>query len=739
MHSFKAVLLVLLAVIAPAVAAAEPAPPIIPKPRTMQTCSGAFTLDRATALVAPEDARASEIAGLLREAIAHRTGITLADVDSGNARRAIELRHDDSVRGEEAYRLDVGADRVVIAASSDRGLLWGVQTLRQLLPSQDGGKVTLPCLHIEDAPALAYRGQMLDVSRHFFPVEFIKRQLDVLSYYKINTFRWHLTDDQGWRIQIKRYPKLTEVAAWRRERDGSRHGGFYTREQVREVVEYARRRGIMVIPEIEMPGHATAALVAYPELACGKAPKTVPNTWGVHKDIFCAGKEQTFEFLENVLDEVIALFPAPYLHIGGDEAPKDRWQACESCQALMRREGLKDEHELQSWFVRRIQRHLHDKGRTLVGWDEILEGGADRKAVIEVWRGEAEGRKALANGNRIINASPYYINTALDELTLQETYGRDPLEGYRAQRAQVWGAEAPLWTEYITPLNAEAMLYPRMLAFAEITWSEAPRDYADFHHRLQAHYPWLAAHGVAYGPEDAQLAEYTLGFDRVREHWQLDARYGFDDMRSHYTLDGKTPTASAPAFDARVAIDRPGTLRVVPFRGERQTKEALAYTLVSHHALGAQVRQATPPKQPKAQGETVLVDGILGGDNFSDGTWAGWQRAEMDVVVDLGEPRTLRSVAVNFLQASGSWILLPRKVTYSVSDDGSHWRTLHTATPAIEPLQSAQFVERISYQSPQPLQARWLRVQAQPYGPLPAPHAGAGHQAWVFADEIVVE
>lgn len=737
----KLALLLLSATIAlPAAAAGgRAAPSIIPKPQRMQACDGAFALDRDTVLVAADDPRAREIADFLRGAIAERLGITLAVAAHAPARGAIELRRDPDIEGDEAYRLDVGPDGVAIAARGDRGLLWGVQTLRQLLPPADGEQAELPCLRIEDAPALAYRGQMLDVGRHFFPVGFIKKQLDVLSYYKINTFHWHLTEDQGWRIEIERYPRLTGVAAWRREPDGSRHGGFYTQDEVREVVEYARRRGIMVIPEIEMPGHSTAALVAYPELACGEAPAAVPNTWGVHKDIYCAGKPQTFEFIENVLDEVIALFPAPYLHIGGDEAPKDRWQACESCQALMRREGLADEHALQSWFVRRIQRYLQGKGRTLMGWDEILEGGADPDAIVEAWRGEAEGRKALANGNRIVNAGPYYINTPPDELGLREIYGRDPLEGYRGQRGQVWGAEAPLWTEYVTPLNGEAMLYPRMLAFAEITWSAPPRDYADFQRRLQAHYRWLDDQGVAYGAEEARLAEYGLAFDRAHGQWRLDARYGFDDMRSHYTLDGTAPTAAAPAFAAQLAIGEPASLRVAPFRGERQAGPVRRYALASHQALGAPVQAATPPRRPQAPGTSVLVDGILGGEAFDDGSWAGWQGADMDVVVDLGRVRALHDVSVGFLQKSDSWILLPRKVTYSVSDDGKHWRAVHAATPAVDPLDGARRVERVGYRPPRALRTRWLRVQAQPFGTLPAGHGGAGHQAWVFADEIVVE
>lgn len=713
---------------------------LIPQPRAMEVCEGRVTLTARSVVVAPADTRAVEISGFLRQAIAEQTGLQLKAASRATGAANIELRRDPAVVGDEAYRLDIDTDGVVITASGDRGLMWGVQTLRQLLPVAKKKTILLPCLHIDDAPALGYRGQMLDVSRHFFPVDFIKRQLDVLSFYKINTFHWHLTDDQGWRIEIERYPRLTSVGAWRTGHDGSRYGGFYTQDEVRDVVEYARQRGIMVIPEIEMPGHATAALVAYPELACQPPPAEVPVMYGVRLDIFCAGKEETFRFLEGVLDEVVALFPAPYVHIGGDEVPKNRWQACASCQALMKREGLKDEHELQSWFVRRIQRYLQGKGRTLIGWDEILEGGADCNAIIEVWRGEAEGRKALANGNRIISAGPYYIDSPLDKLSLQEIHRRDPLADpdYRAHGAQVWGAEAPLWSERVTSLNGEAMLYPRMLAFAEITWNATARDPVDFARRLEPHYRWLAARGIAYGPEDKPLATYTLSYDGGRRGWLLQARHGFEDMRSRYTFDGRTPASNDAGFKDEVMIRQAGSLRVAPFRGQRQALEAVGFRLTSHQALGAAVRAAAPSKPPYADA-SELTDGVMGGEEFGSGTWAGWQGPDLDVVIDLGQAKTFKRIAMDFLQLSGSWIVLPRSVAYAVSDDGEQWREVHAQDTGVDAAYPDRLVRRVEWRATQPVSARWVRVIARTYGALPEGHAGAGQPSWIFADEVVVE
>jgi len=741
-NQFVRVLVLLVVVLgAPAAMAAAPDPALIPKPRSLETCSGTLVLDAHSTLAAPTDARAAEIADFLREAIAAQTGVSLTPARAGVKRETIELRRDPRIADDEAYRLDIGRHGAVITASGDRGLLWGVQTLRQLLPLEKTTAVKLPCLHIDDAPALRYRGQMLDVSRHFFPVDFIKRQLDVLSFYKINTFRWHLTDDQGWRIEIKRYPRLTGVGAWRTEADGSRYGGYYTQAEVREVVEYARRLGIMVIPEIEMPGHSTAALVAYPEYACQPPPREVPTMYGVHLDIYCAGKEETFRFLEGVLDEVIVLFPAPYLHIGGDEVPKDRWQACAPCQALIQREGLKDEHELQSWFVRRVQRYLRSKGRTLIGWDEILEGGADSDAIVEVWRGEAEGRKALANGNRIISAGPYYLDSPLDKLSLQEIYRRDPLAdpAYRAAGAQVWGAEAPLWSERVTPLNGEAMLYPRMLAFAEITWNATARDFDEFALRLQPHYRWLASMGVAYGPADRAIVSYALAYDRDHQHWRLQAQHGFADMCSHYVLDGRAPSADAPSFDREITITQPGALRVAPFRGARQALDATGFQLVSHQALGAQATFAAAPKRPDADATDILTDGILGGADFGDGSWGGWQGPDLDVAVDLGSTRSLHRISMNFLQQAGAWIVLPREVSYAVSDDGKRWRVVHRVDTQADGLRPDRFVRQVAWRSAQPVRARWVRVLARSYGPLPPGHVSAGQPSWVFADEIAMD
>lgn len=725
---------------------------IIPKPQRLEPGAGSYRLDAHSGIVAPGDARGREIASFLREAIHTQTGIKLAE---GRHANGIVLAIDPSVQGNEAYRLSVTPQAVTIRAATDKGLFWGAQTLRQLLPLGKHAVVDIPSVHIEDAPAYAYRGVMLDVARHFYPVDFIKRQLDLLSYYKINVFHWHLTDDQAWRIQIKRYPKLTSVGAWRTEADGSRYGGFYTQVQIRDVVDYARRRNITVIPEIEMPGHSTAALVAHPILSCTRPPLAVPTTWGVFKDIDCVGKESTFVFLQHVLDEVIALFPSSRIHIGGDEAPKDRWKDCASCQKLMQAQGLADEEGLQSYFIRRIQRYLTGKGRTLVGWDEILEGGADKNAIIEIWRGDDEARKALENGNRVIIAGPFYLDSPLDKLTLRDVHDADiagssatlysPSQPQNAamiasHRAQILGAEAPLWSERANPFNAESKLYPRVLALAENLWSGGAHDdaaYADFQQRLQASHAWLDAQHVAYGPEDHAVVAYTIGLNARGDGWLLRAQRGFSDLHNHYTTDGTSPNAQSPSFDDVVDVLHAGTLKVAPFRQGLRYDDASSFTLHANLALGKPMTFAHPAS-PKYAKEDALVDGVTGSADFHDGLWAGFQDNDLDATVDLQKDTAIHSIDIGFLQDIGSRILPPRQVTFLASGDGLHWTSLR-----VEPLKSdlgdaVPSSRRIVFNAGQPLRARYLRLVANRYTVLPVGFPGGDRNTWLFADEILV-
>ncbi|GLQ89893.1 glycoside hydrolase family 20 protein [Dyella flagellata] len=723
---------------------------IIPEPQHVEAGQGSYRLEASTGIDAPNDARAREIVTFLRDAVRDQSGIRLSESKHAHG---IVLAIDPTVKGDEAYRLSVTSRGVIIQASTDKGLFWGVQTLRQLLPLERGESAAIPAVQVSDAPTFAYRGFMLDVGRHFYPVSFIKKQLDLLSYYKLNTFHWHLTEDQGWRLQINRYPKLTEVGAWRTEADGSRYGGYYTQAEAREIVDYARLRNITVIPEIEMPGHSVAALAAYPEYSCTQQPLKVATTWGVFKDIYCVGKPATFTFLQHVLDETIALFPSPYVHIGGDEAPKDRWKACDACQALMHEQGLKDEEGLQSYFIKHMQNYIADKGKTMIGWDEILEGGADKSAIVEVWRmwlGNSVMRKALLNGNRIIMAGPFYLDAPLDVLTLKGIYHTDITSPaspstpdddrlFAEHRAQILGAEAPLWSERANPYNAESKLYPRLLAFAENLWTGRHDDaaYADFEQRLKAQYRWLDAQKVAYGPEDKLVATYAVSFDAAHGHWQLQAKRGFGDLHNHYTTNGSEPTATSPSFDDAVIIPHAGTLKVTPFRDGLRYDNAAIFTLVDNLASGHPITFAQPAAKEYASGD-ALVDGVIGSTDFHDGRWAAWHDSDLDATIDLQKETGFHTIDVGFLFEPNSRILLPEAVTYEVSSDGKHWKSLYSTTLSVD-LAASAHKQSLRFHSEQAVTARYLRIKATQHKTVPADFPDGAKNTWLFADEILVQ
>ncbi|HSO88002.1 MAG TPA: beta-N-acetylhexosaminidase [Draconibacterium sp.] len=500
---------------------------IIPKPMEMSAGKGFFILDTTTSInFDNQNKEVFRIAEFFAEYTEKLYGFKLKQNSEG---KAIQFKiMSNAYLGKEGYLLKVSESGIIITAAQSNGLFYGMQTLKQMLPAETvNDKLEIPVIDIKDQPRFAWRGNMLDVGRHFFPVSFIKKYIDILAMYKINTFHWHLTEDQGWRIEIKKYPLLTEISHWRDETtlghygsnqgmDGIGYGGFYTQEQAREIVKYAAERYITVVPEIEMPGHSSAALAAYPNLGCTGGPYKVQGIWGVHKDVYCAGKEETFDFLQNVLDEILDIFPSEFIHIGGDECPKDAWQQCDACQKRMKEKGLKDEHELQSWFVSRMDEYLTSKGRRLVGWDEILEGGLAPGAIVMSWRGEKGGIEAAKQKHDVVMSpnSHMYIdhyqsrNTENEPLAIggflpvEKVYEYEPVPAeLSAEEAKyILGVQTNLWTEYIaTTSKAEYMLLPRLQAQAEVGWTpKEKKDYNDFLIRLEMDYVRLKKMGINY-------------------------------------------------------------------------------------------------------------------------------------------------------------------------------------------------------------------------------------------------
>lgn len=517
---------------------------LFPQPQHLDTKDGQFTINADTKIITSE----MKLGGLLAAYLRPATGFELpvfevSEKNPAGTDNSIDLLIDDSTpvpdgqnvpKPTERYYLRVSNTRVVITSPTGQGLVYGIQTMRQLLPPQsisseqvDDVEWAIPAVEIFDYPQFQWRGLHLDVGRHMFPVEFIKKFIDLLSFYKFNTFHWHLTEDQGWRIEIKKYPKLTEIGSQRAETpipenrhqgDGVPYGGFYTQDEVREVVAYAAERHITVVPEIEMPGHSVAVLAAYPELGCLGEGYEVRTRWGIADEVFCAGNDDVFELLENVLTEVLELFPGEFIHIGGDECPKVYWETCPKCQARIKAEGLADEHELQSWFIRRMEKWLNEHGRRLIGWDEILEGGLAPNATVMSWRGSQGGIDAANAGHDVV-MSPntycyldYYQGEDVDNepaaiggyLPLKNVYQFEviPADIAPDKAHHILGGQGNVWTEYIpTSEQVEYMAYPRAIAISEVVWTHPDdRDYDAFEARLKKHLPYLEALNVNYRP-----------------------------------------------------------------------------------------------------------------------------------------------------------------------------------------------------------------------------------------------
>lgn len=676
----------------------------------------------------------------------------------------------DTLLPPEWYALQIDADGIRIQAASEAGLFRGTRTLRQIV-EQIGEDRHVPYLTITDHPRFAWRGMHLDVCRHFFGVDFVKKYIDLLARYKMNTFHWHLTDDQGWRIEIKQYPKLTEVGAWRkgsqvgpygmRAYDSIPYGGYYTQDEIRDVVAYAAARSITVVPEIEMPGHAMAALAAYPELGCTGGPYEVQRGWGVFDDVFCT-TDTVFDFLENVLTEVMDLFPSPYIHIGGDECPKVSWKACPKCQALMKVEGLKDEHELQSYFIQRMERFVNSKGRKIIGWDEILEGGLAPNAAVMSWRGTEGGVAAAQSGHYAVMTpgdhcyfDHYQGDPANEPLaiggytTVQKVYSYEPvpaeLKGEEAK--YILGAQANLWTEYIlTPEHVEYMMLPRMLALAEVTWSPKElRNEADFLQRLFAEFPRLEALGA--DPATSIMAATITpsqglepGTIRITLKSAMPGPITYDSRPVQKeipsTPSGDASAGSAPAIDA-LPYESPfilaGSTRVTGVLHVTDGIQPKASTQLFNFnkATARPITLSVPPEAKYSTGGAfTLVDGVSTEEKRVNSQWLAWRKS-VTITVDLGSVQKIQHASVGAWNETPSWIHLPAQVVVSVSADGKHFTAFGTATGKNV---GGRQVFGVDSTAP----ARFVRFEVKNPGTIPAGFAGAGYPAYVFLDEVDV-
>ena len=754
----------------------DPQIAIVPYPNHLEAGRGTYRVtDRPVTCDSRTDERTQRAVVGFAARLATVTGgtnpVTVADEMPASGIRFVT---DESLPAE-GYELNVDGEGIEVRASQFPGFLYALQSLGQLLPAAVYGTEPapdaaweVPCVKIADAPRFAYRGMHLDVARHFFSVDEVKRYIDVMAIHKLNTLHWHLTDDQGWRIEIKRYPELTAVGSIRKATvvrkewgtyDDTPYGGFYTQDEIRDVVEYAADRGVTVIPEIDLPGHMLAALTAYPELGCTGGPYEVWGRWGVADDVLCPGREKTFEFLEGVLTEVMELFPSEYIHIGGDECPKVRWEKCPRCQAKIRQLGLKDdgehtaEHYLQSYVTDRIGKFLAQHGRRIIGWDEILEGRAPSDAVVMSWRGSEGGIAAAKLGHDVIMTPnshfyfDYYQSLDTDAepfgiggyIPMEQVYSYDPAfpELTPEQQKHILGVQANLWTEYVlSDEHLEYMLLPRLAALSEVQWClPETKDWNRFIGSFRM--------DEIYSQMGYEFAKHIFG---VTASYAVDPEKGGVVMTLttqggapiRYTLDGSDPTASSPLYKAPVTIGESCTFKAAALREGMQTP-VYARKFDFNKATGRRIAlNAAPTLKYTYGGASLLVDGYRGGPVYSNGAWIGFLNEPLDVTIDMQGAKPYSAVTVESLVEKGEWVFPPSSVAVYLSDDGREFAEAALMSVPQETADSPDGVKPFKVLFPE-TSARYLRVVARTVDPIPAWHGAAGQKAHMFVDEIIVE
>ena len=732
---------------------------VVPLPQEINlTQDSPFKLTRSTIIAYPENnPLLKRNAEFLAEYIAQSTGYTLqtkAIKEGESATGCITLGLNSEITNPEGYKLSTSAEGIRIEGQTENGVFYGIQTLRKSIPAvAQGATVLLPAGEINDAPRFAYRGMMLDVGRHFFPVEFIKEYIDLLALHNMNTLHWHLTEDQGWRIEIKKYPKLTEIGSTRNrtvighntdQYDNTPYGGFYTQDEAREIVRYAQERYITIIPEIDLPGHMLAALASYPELGCTGGPYEVCPRWGVFEDVLCIGNEKTLPFLEDVMTEIIDIFPSKYIHIGGDEAPRTRWAKCPKCQALIRAKGLKADKEhsaedrLQSYCMAHIEKFLNEKGRQIIGWDEILEGDVAPNATVMSWRGSAGGIKAAQMGHDVImtpNTHCYFdyfqstdkANEPYDAIggyvPVEKVYSLEPTEGLNdEQKKHILGAQANLWTEYIlSPEQVEYMVLPRRLVSLVHLYQRDGLNYAKHIFDIQAEISTPQA-----GSSSERTAQITLST--------------VDNAPIYYTLDGSQPSEKSQQYDnTGITIDKTTQLQAIAIRPDGSNSRVLKRDFFFNKATFCPIQLTGIQPSPKYTyaGAPMLVDGQRGSDNFASGDWLGFIGGDITAVIDLGKSgNEIKSIATHGFVSLGDWIMGCKEMRIAISDDGQSYREIATKAFPVKTAPGTRGIEDYNIDF-DPVQTRYVQLTLKT-AVLPEGHNGAGKPAFLFLDEIEI-
>lgn len=742
---------------------------IIPLPQEVSiTNGGSFVLTPSTSIIYPEGNDLLKQAGeFLASYIKEATGYA-PKVATAKSSKPIHLSIDKSISNPEGYRLTVTPEGIELAGATEAGVFYGVQTLRKSIPAvAEGMNIELPAVTINDYPRFAYRGMHLDVSRHFFPADSVKKYIDILALHNMNTFHWHLTDDQGWRIEIKKYPELTKIGSQRKqtvighnsgEYDGKPYGGFYTQDEIRDVIAYAKERFITIIPEIDLPGHQQAALATYPELGCTGGPYDVWQQWGVSEDVICAGNEKSMQFLEDVLSEVIDLFPSEYIHIGGDECPKIRWKTCPKCQARIKAEDIKGdkkhsaEEYLQSSVISQMEKFVESKGRHIIGWDEILEGGLAPNATVMSWRGVDGGIEAAKQHHNVIMTPntylyfDYYQSTDTENepmaiggyLPLERVYSLEPTAGIPDEyKKYVIGVQANLWTEYIPTFSqVEYMVMPRMAALAEVQWTDpSKKEYQSFLPRLVRMTKLYDRLGYNYAKNIFDIhAEFTTDTENGEVVVDLST---MGDGDIYYTLDGSEPTSASNKYDTPVRIKENATIKAVVVRPAGNSRVFSEKITFSKSTAKPVTLRVAPSRGYEFKGGPEMTDGLTGDTNYKTGRWLGFQGKDLDAAIDLKQPVEISQVAFNTNVVKGDWIMGAAGVTVKVSEDGKNFKEVVSKTiPSLKQSdKDGIYPQEVTFA---PVKARYVEVIIKS-DKLPTWHGGAGNPAYLFVDEIIIQ
>lgn len=713
------------------------------------------------------DKNLKQIAEFLSDYIQIANGVRLQITDKPLQKNVIILSNDLKETNKEAYTFNVNEDKITINGASNSGVFYGVQLLRKV-SFQNNNQLEYPAVKLFDYPRFLYRGMMLDVARHFSSVEFLKNFIDLLALHNINTFHWHLTDDQGWRIEIKKYPKLTQIGSQRdatvigkskTEFDQTPYGGYYTQDEIKEIVAYASQRYITVIPEIDLPGHMVAALASYPELGCIGKDYKVRQNWGVSDDVLCVGNEKTFKFLEGVFDELIPLFPSQYYHIGGDECPKKQWEKCPKCQAkiselhLNKDENHTAEEKLQSYCISRMEQYLNSKGKKIIGWDEILEGGLAPNATVMSWRSSQGAVDAAKQGHDAILTPNSYLyfdhyqgqDTNLEPLAIggyspiSRVYSFEPIPEGLTEKEQkhIIGAQANLWREYIkTSDQVEYMVLPRLAALSEVLWIlPEKKNYSAFLDRTNLMLPIYEKLNYNYAKNILEVnAEYKIDSENSKIDLKLKT-VSKDPI--YYTLDGNVPNSTSTLFAKQIEISKPVVIKAMVIGAHYKSKIYEQVLDFNKATLKPIVLKQEPQERYRFNGSQTLVDGRTGSSVFSTGEWLGFYNNNFEAVVDLKTIQEISEVAINTYISPNDWIFGPKEYTVLVSNDNSTFTQVYSENITIPTEGSGARILNLKANF-ENQKVRYVKIVAPIFEKIPDWHYGAGKPTFVFIDEIKI-